>query len=58
MRNLLLNALLILIANSALSESIVIRNVDIYESSGVRENVSVHVVDGIIKNIDLSLIHI
>ena len=52
MRNLLLNALLILIANSALSESIVIRNVDIYESSGVRENVSVYVVDGIIKNID------
>ena len=52
MRNLILNALLILIANSALSESIVIRNVDIYESSGVRENVSVYVVDGIIKNID------
>ena len=52
MRNLLLNALLILIANSALSESIVIRNVDIYESSGVRNNISIYVVDGIIKNID------
>ena len=52
MRILLINALLILIANSALSESIIIRNVDIYESSGVRGNVSIYIVDGIIKNID------
>ena len=52
MRNLILNGLLILIANSALSESIIIRNVDIYESSGIRKNVSIYVVDGIIKNID------